>query len=524
MATFADILDALEADVLKNGYSGVSTYVRTTCAVPLKAEEGLCGIVQPKPPLTGEERISTTEGYPQRVLESIDDDIDFKDLDSEGRTLVLDFGLFVLINVYCPNDGNGTDERNKYKADFHTVLEARIKGLVEVEGREVILVGDLNACAAVIDHCEGPLMVAKGLAEGLVGEEGFWGKECRRWMRDFMVTEDGTGGHMVDITRRLWPDRKGMYTCWNTKISARDSNYGTRIDYVMITPGLLPWVKSADIQPHIKGSDHCPVYVDLHDEIVGSTGETIRLQDVIGAKKCSPMEPPRIASKFWDEYSGKQRLLQHFFEKSTAIPPLPASSPETPDDLDGASIVLESRPAESSATPSSSSGAHSSEISQKSPPASHPPQSLPSSTTVKRKLTADTLSRTKKKPKQTKSSEKKTGQATIASFFAKSSTSATTSSSKQICKSRDAGHVSAPCAGVIIDVDNVDVDVSSQTEAETLSLSQRSSDSTDAKQAWSSIMAPVQPPRCTVHGEPAKELTVTKPGPNKGKKFFICSR
>ena len=27
-----------------------------------------------------------------------------------------------------------------------------------------------------------------------------------------------------------------------------------------------------------------------------------------------------------------------------------------------------------------------------------------------------------------------------------------------------------------------------------------------------------------MHNEPAKELTVTKPGPNKGKQFFICSR
>ncbi|KAG5728673.1 DNA-(apurinic or apyrimidinic site) lyase 2, partial [Termitomyces sp. T112] len=128
-------------------------------------------------------------------------------------------------------------------------------------------------------------MVAKGLAEGLVGEEGFWGKDSRRWMRDFMVSEDGTSGHMIDTTRRLWPDRQGMYTCWNTKISARDSNYGTRIDYIMITSGLLPWVKGADIQPHIKGSDHCPVYVDLHDEIVDSTGATIQLQDVMAFKK-----------------------------------------------------------------------------------------------------------------------------------------------------------------------------------------------------------------------------------------------
>ncbi|KAH0582387.1 hypothetical protein H2248_010331 [Termitomyces sp. 'cryptogamus'] len=579
MATFTNILDALEADVIcfqevkssrtslskgvavppsyhaffsfpvrRTGYSGVSTYVRTTSVVPLKAEEGLCSIIQPKPPLTNEERVSTVEGYPQRILEGNDSDIDYKDLDSEGRTLVLDFGLFVLINVYCPNDGNGTDERNKYKADFHAVLEARVKGLVEVEGREVMVVGDLNACAAVIDHCEGPLMVAKGLAEGLVGEEGFWGKDSRRWMRDFMVSEDGTSGHMIDTTRRLWPDRQGMYTCWNTKISARDSNYGTRIDYIMITSGLLPWVKGADIQPHIKGSDHCPVYVDLHDEIVDSTGATIQLQDVMAFKKDQPQEPPRISSKFWDEYSGKQRLLQQFFGKSTAITPIVGFKGKFTEEIGSVSVVPESMPAthagaELPETLSFYPGPSSSEIS-KSPTSSMPlstlrslsPQSSQSSTAVKRRLTIDTLSRnsSRKKQKRTQPSEKP-GQVTIASYFAKPrgpSTSAMAPPSQQVSKSAETENIEAYGTGFVVDDVEVDIEIDyrlallSQAEAETplSSLPNADSSSTSVKQAWSSIMAPVQPPKCIVHGEPAKELTVTKPGPNKGKKFFICSR
>ena len=104
-------------------------------------------------------------------------------------------------------------------------------------------------------------------------------------MRDWLVKEDGTEGCTVDIVRRLWPDRKGMYkrkrrflcpthtfcsmdgTGWNTKISALETNYGTRIYYVLIIRGLLPWVKAADVQPHIKGSNHCPVCLDLHDQI-----------------------------------------------------------------------------------------------------------------------------------------------------------------------------------------------------------------------------------------------------------------
>ena len=43
------------------------------------------------------------------------------------------------------------------------------------EDRELMVVRDLNTCAAVQDHCEGPLLVARGLAESFQGEEDLWG-------------------------------------------------------------------------------------------------------------------------------------------------------------------------------------------------------------------------------------------------------------------------------------------------------------------------------------------------------------
>jgi AP endonuclease-2 len=208
----------------KSGYSGVAVYARTDAVLPRQAEEGLSGVLQPKPPLSAAERVSVREAYPDETLGD-SAEMDFRDLDSEGRALTIDFGLFVLVNVYCPNDGTDTEERLRYKMDFHRMLEARVKGLVEVEKREVIVVGDLNACAAVADHCEGNLMVARGQAEGMLGEDGFWGRDVRRWLRDWLISENGEGankGCLVDIVRRLWPDRQGMYTCTSVhSISSR---------------------------------------------------------------------------------------------------------------------------------------------------------------------------------------------------------------------------------------------------------------------------------------------------------------
>ena len=38
-------------------------------------------------------------------------DVDFKGLGSEGRAAVFDFGLFMLIGVYCLSDNKGTEDR-----------------------------------------------------------------------------------------------------------------------------------------------------------------------------------------------------------------------------------------------------------------------------------------------------------------------------------------------------------------------------------------------------------------------------
>jgi len=616
-----------------------------------------------KPALSPEERVSSPLSYPQHTLpdEELSQPIrieeqdaawaepDYKDLDSEGRALVLDFGLFVLINVYCPNDGNGTEERDRYKADFHRVLRARIRGLVEREGREVVLVGDINACAAVMDHCEGHLMVAKGLAKGMSDEEGFWGKDVRRWLRNLMVDEEREGtrmkGYVVDIVRRLHPDRKGMYTCtfgvcvsdsffhlliipfffffrtgWDTKISARDSNYGTRIDYILITPGLLPWVKGADIQPQIKGSDHCPVYLDLLDEIPDPNreGVSIKLRDVLDVKPSidGRREPPKLASKFWPEYSGKQMLLSKFFGKKNVddtmgpspstnaninpntppIFPLPEVSPSEPV-VPSAWNVSDPR-ADLQLPPDASQGSASSSSSfttiptdslpptptqtntasraqretepQLPPNASQSPSHklTPSSSssllktastssnltsTPKRKLTAETSSLKRQKQEQ-KMQGQGPGQIKLLTVFGKPPPSPSLSSkrrSKFKPKSRsksilqepdpDAETQAEPATASYAANTNEGLDADdrfamlSQEQEQILDLScsqgngngnenKNENGSSTSKHIWSTLLAPTQVPKCTVHGEPAKELTVTKQGPNRGKRFFICAR
>lgn len=490
----------------KGGYSGVAVYTDSRTVLPLKAEEGLSGRIQPalKPPLAPAERISAA--YPQAHELALFPDApdrtptDPGALDAEGRALALDFGLFVLVNVYCPNETS--DARLPFKMDFHRMLQARVAQLIG-ERREVVVVGDMNICAAPLDHCDGHLPSHASV---------FYDHPARRWFRDWLAPN----GPMVDAVREFWPERDGMYTVWNMKLCARETNYGTRVDYILTTPGLTKWLKGGNTLPSVKGSDHCPIYVDLHDEITLESGQVVKLRDAM--QFGTRTEPPRLASKFWPEYSGKQKLLSSFFSKggtdtiskSPSPPQLKASSPST--------IIGPSRSTQPLPPPPTASSSKSSIKPSPSPSTSHPSRPL------KRKSSGPQSAETSSSNSTSQSKKRKPGQAKLSSFFTKPP--AKSASSLEV---------------VVVDDDNDDPEgggTEHQLHADYLLACELSASQQDlveqsaeagqgkgkGKEAWSQLFAPVAPPKCTIHREPAKLFTVNKPGPNKGKTFYICSR
>ena len=71
------------------------------------------------------------------------------DYDREGRTIVADYGDFILINAYFPNGGRDHSRvpfKMQYKADFLTTIES-----LRAEGRSVIFCGDVNTSHKEID-------------------------------------------------------------------------------------------------------------------------------------------------------------------------------------------------------------------------------------------------------------------------------------------------------------------------------------------------------------------------------------
>ena len=216
------------------------------------------------------------------------------------------------------------------------------------------------------------------------------------------------------------------FSGWNMRIQARETNYGTRVDYILVTKGLLPWISYGDIQPALKGSDHCPIYIDLRDEITLDSGETITLRD---AMRQTPnlKDPPRIAAKYWEEFSAKQTVLSAFFGKGAAAKKsgdVALSASPTPTPATQGSATSEA------AAPSAPSQGTCSDR-DRTPPAEPPPKKLkpvqPAPVSKRRPSENPTSSKKRKGAAPVK------GQASIAAFFSKpsSSTAPASSSSRQ---------------------------------------------------------------------------------------------
>lgn len=115
-----------------------------------------------------------------------------------------------------------------------------------------------------------------------------------------------------DRRKVSYPSEAKLKHSFHFRLSLRASNYGTRLDYILVTPALLPWMKASDILPKVLGSDHCPVYVDLHDEIdIDGRGKVNLWDELNPAGK--ERSPPPFSTRFYEEFSGRQKLLSSFF-------------------------------------------------------------------------------------------------------------------------------------------------------------------------------------------------------------------
>jgi exodeoxyribonuclease-3 len=189
---------------------------------------------------------SGVAAYVKQQPEQVRHGFGIERFDVEGRVLELDFGRFVLFNIYFPN-GQRDEERLNYKLDFYKEFFGYADQLRN-GGRSLIITGDFNTA-----HNEIDLKNPRSNKD----RSGFLRVE--RDVLDDIVTRG-----YVDTFRHFYPDEV-KYSWWSYRFNARKNNAGWRIDYFFVTRDLIDSgaITDAFILNEVFGSDHCPVGIDI---------------------------------------------------------------------------------------------------------------------------------------------------------------------------------------------------------------------------------------------------------------------
>ena len=168
--------------------------------------------------------------------------------DVSARWLECDIDGLRIASVYLPN-GNPVPSPNfDYKQRWMERLVAHARGLMD-SGLDVVLAGDFNVVPTNFD----------------IYNAGSWRFDAvlQPETREKYARLLAQG--WVDATRHLHPDER-IYTFWVNEAAYR-RNAGFRMDFLLLTPSLVPRLRSTgvDVEHRVrdKPSDHAPVWITL---------------------------------------------------------------------------------------------------------------------------------------------------------------------------------------------------------------------------------------------------------------------
>ncbi|KAK4452820.1 Endonuclease/exonuclease/phosphatase [Podospora aff. communis PSN243] len=536
----------------KKGYSGVAIYIRSSKCCPIRAEEGITGVLCPPGSSVKFRDLPTDQqigGYPRPG--QLSSALDEPTLDSEGRCVILEFPAFVLIGVYTPATRDET--RTEFREGWIDALDVRVRNLVAM-GKQVFLCGDLNIIRSELDTA--------GLAEQLRKEvltlDDFYSTPTRRFFNQLVFggrvigeRDDGREEPVLwDICREFHPSRPGMYTCWETRKNARPGNFGSRIDYVLCSSGIKNWFIDSNIQEGLLGSDHCPVYATL-DDTVTRDGLKINLLDIMNPegmfkdgqrlREWTAKDLLPTSAKLIPEFDKRRSIRDMFFKKPA---PSPKSSLSTSKATSKANSDNPATPVDITSTirnlsPTSRS-VRETGLEAQSP--SQPPATFtPLPVIPKRQAEALVTShRPQKKTKATlsKESSAKSGsgpaQRSLMGFFKpKASDTNLNKVGDTVDSETTPTQLDGPSEGEFTPQGKKEAGESVYSpdleswpgDNSTVGGQPRGKvfDPIESKESWSKLLGKRKIPKCE-HGEDCQIQTTKKAGINCGRSFFSCSR
>ena len=181
--------------------------------------------------------------YARHKPNAVSKGLGFDACDKEGRYIQFDYDDLSIISLYLPSGTSG-EARQAVKYEFLARFADHLNELKSA-GRELIICGDYNIAHKKIDIKNW---------RGNQKNSGFLPEE-RGWLDELF----GSMG-FVDAFR-VKNQLEDEFTWWSNRGQAWEKNVGWRIDYQVITPGLVNCVAEVDIYRDERFSDHAPLLV-----------------------------------------------------------------------------------------------------------------------------------------------------------------------------------------------------------------------------------------------------------------------
>jgi exodeoxyribonuclease-3 len=175
---------------------------------------------------------------------SVSTGIGMEEHDNEGRIVTAEFAEFFVVNGYIPNSGQGL-KRIEYREQWDKDMLIYLQSL-EAK-KPVLFCGDMNVCHQAID---------------LARPKPNYNKSAGYTQIEIDGLSNYINAGFIDSFRTQHPEEI-KYSWWSYRGGARQKNVGWRLDYFLVSEGLMARVKESFIMNEIEGSDHCPVGVVL---------------------------------------------------------------------------------------------------------------------------------------------------------------------------------------------------------------------------------------------------------------------
>ena len=185
-----------------------------------------------------------TKKQPLRVTNGMD----LPGHDEEGRVITAEYAGCYVVSVYTPNS-QAELARLPYRMEWDAAFLRYLQRLEQT--KPVLCAGDLNVAHKEIDIAR---PASNRRSPGFTDEE-------RSGMDQLLA------GGFLDVFREFDPSPH-RYTWWSYRAGARSKNIGWRLDYWLASRSLRSQLRHCEIQPHIMGSDHCPVLLEIEDSLL----------------------------------------------------------------------------------------------------------------------------------------------------------------------------------------------------------------------------------------------------------------